>query len=139
VTTRVKIGSNLYQGFAGPLLLNAQGNIAQLQDSDLITQDMIMWLLTGVTEPFMEPQDGVGLNDVLYDPSDPTTYYLLQNYIRERLNELEPRIEVVSVVVHRAQDVGDEAKIIAIIIYKIPALIKQGQDNTYKVQVPLGG
>jgi len=136
--TRILIKGTLFQGIAGPMLFNSQGNLALLQDHQLVQNELVMWLLTGITETFMEPQDGVGLDEQLFDPGDDTTFIVLQSFIKNRLDELEQRVELIDVKIKRLEDSGDESKVVAIITYKIPALIDTTEEGTYSIEVGVG-
>ena len=132
---QIVVKSHLFQGIAGPIRFNSRGNLALQQDHDLIQHELIMWLLTSLTETFMDLEDGVGLDTQLYDPSDSTNYTILSNYIRNRLNQLEHRIDVVDIQVRRVDEPGAESKIAAILLYQVPALIQAGADENYQVEL----
>jgi len=140
MTTRIIVKSTLFQSIAGPLLFNSQGNLALLQDDRLIQHELIMELLTGITETFMEPNDGVGLETQLFDPNDDLSFSIIQNYIKNRLNELEQRIEVVDVRLKRIEDEpAADAKVVATLTYKIPTLIEEVGEELYTVNLSIGG
>lgn len=133
--TRIVVKSNLFQGIAMPFVFNSSGNIALQQDHDLVQNELVQWLLTAITETFMEPNDGVGLEGQLYNPNDSATFVVLADYIRNRLDELEPRVELQGVELRRSDDPGDETKIIALITYRIPALIDSEERASYQFEV----
>lgn len=138
MTTKIVVRSQLFKGIATPVLFNSQGNIALLQDHQLVQNELVMWLLTGITETFMDFNDGVGLDDQLFDPGDDTTFIVLQNLIKDKLDQLEQRVEIKDVKIKRSEEAGDESKVIAIITYKIPALVDQSAEDTYTLQVGVG-
>lgn len=138
MTMHIEVKSQLFKGIAMPTLFDSKGNIALMQDNDLVRHELIYWLITGITETFMDFNDGVGLDDQLFDPGDETTFTVLQSMIKDRLDQLEQRVEIKDVKIKQSDEPGDESKIIAVIIYKIPALVDQSAEDTYSLQVGIG-
>lgn len=115
---QTNIDEFIYQGIAGPLLFRSDGNIGLARDRSLLTEEMIAMVLTLFQEIFMEPADGVGLDQYLFEPNDPDTYNIVGNYLRDRMNNLDDRIAV-DQISFRPDDTG--ARMLVLILWKIRA------------------
>jgi len=114
----------IYQGIAGPLLFRSDGNIGLARDRALLTEELIDLALTLWQEVFMEPNDGVGLNQFLFEPNDQDTYNILSHYLRDRMNGLDDRITVTEVSMTTAED---GSKMLVLILWRINAEVDQSE------------
>jgi phage baseplate assembly protein W len=131
--------AQLYQGIASPMFFTGNGNQLFQRDHKLIESEIILCLLTGIDEPFMEPGQGVGLETQLFEPGDEVTFVILRNFIKSRLSALEPRIELIDVLFRRITEIGDETKLLVTLVYKIPALVQGRVGQPYSLTVAIGG
>ena len=116
----------LYQGIAGPLLFNSEGNIGLARDQSLLGEELIDLLLTLWQEVFMEPEDGMGLDQFINDPNDPDTYTVISTYLRDRMNNLEDRVTVKDIIMR--QDEQNPSIMIVLVVWAING---SGDNETY--------
>ena len=79
-------------------------DIAKKRGENAIKQALKILLLTGPAERFFHPELASGVRDLLFDIVTPTTAYELQTTIEEVINNFEPRVNLVGVVVSADPD-----------------------------------
>ena len=79
-------------------------DIAKKRGENAIKQALKILLLTGPAERLFHPELASGVRDLLFDIVTPTTAYELQTTIEEVINNFEPRVNLVGVVVSADPD-----------------------------------
>ena len=79
-------------------------DIAKKKGENAIKQALKILLLTGPAERLFHPELASGVRDLLFDIVTPTTAYELQTTIEEVINNFEPRVNLVGVVVSADPD-----------------------------------
>ena len=79
-------------------------DIAKKRGENAIKQALKILLLTGPAERLFHPELASGVRDSLFDIVTPTTAYELQTTIEEVINNFEPRVNLVGVVVSADPD-----------------------------------
>jgi hypothetical protein len=128
-----KLDEYMYQGISGPLLFRSDGNIGLARDRALLQEELIDMALTLWQEVFMEPEDGVGLDQFQFDPNDEDTYVILNNYLRNRMNRLDDRIAVTEVTM--GQDSTGNI-LLVLILWRIVA--EADQTQVYSLELDTG-
>lgn len=82
------------RGWAFPIRLNNQGQVALAQGDDEIQQAIHLILSTAPGERVMRPDFGCRLHELIFEPNDLTTAATAERYVREALGRWEPRIRV---------------------------------------------
>tara|TARA_B110000503_G_scaffold91779_1_gene138518 strand:+ start:886 stop:1329 length:444 start_codon:yes stop_codon:yes gene_type:complete len=67
-------------------------DIIPLTDIDAVRQSVKNLILTARYERPFQPQLGSNIRSLLFENSDTTTSYLIKNYIKEVINQYEPRV-----------------------------------------------
>jgi len=116
----------LFQGIAGPLLFNSTGNIGLARDQSLLGEELIDLLLTLWQEVFMEPEDGMGLDQFLNEPNDLDTYTVVATYLRDRMNNLEDRVTVKDLIMR--PDSNNPSTMLVLVLWAING---SGDNATY--------
>jgi uncharacterized protein len=109
----------LGSGLSFPLRTDARGKIMLTSGGQDIEEAIRIILSTRPGERVMRPRFGCRAHELLFEPRNPTTISLLQEYVYEALRIWEPRIELISVdvVIDGAQD----GALLANIQYEIKA------------------
>lgn len=89
----------LGNGWAFPLQITPQGQIAESCDQQGIEESIYIILSTSKGERIMRPDFGCGIHDFTFGALNSATIVLVEQSIREALTIWEPRIEVESVEV----------------------------------------
>jgi phage baseplate assembly protein W len=89
----------LGRGWAFPVGLALDDEIALVADAEDIRQAIRIILETDPGERVMRPDFGAGLRRLLFEPVTTSTLALVQHRVEEALVTWEPRIEVLDVVV----------------------------------------
>ena len=79
-------------------------DIAKKRGENAIKQALKILLLTGPAERLFHPELASGVRDLLFDIVTPTTAYELQTTIEDVINNFEPRVNLVGVVVSADPD-----------------------------------
>ena len=79
-------------------------DIAKKRGENAIKQALKILLLTGPDERLFNHELASGVRDLLFDIVTPTTAYELQTTIEEVINNFEPRVNLVGVVVSADPD-----------------------------------
>ena len=79
-------------------------DIAKKRGENAIKQALKILLLTGPAERLFHPELASGVRDLLFDIVTPTTADELQTTIEEVINNFEPRVNLVGVVVSADPD-----------------------------------
>lgn len=106
----------IFQGVGGPLRFNSVGNISLARDGSLLREDIMDWLLTLINESFMEPDDGLGLDQFKFDPNDRDTHELISSFIRDKLNANDERVSVQDVFLRPDKEGRD---LLILIVFQI--------------------
>lgn len=86
-------------GWAFPVDLDQNHQIAIAQDEDAIRHSIWMILGTAPGERLMRPDFGCGMHDLVFAPNSAETIGQLVNDVQRALLEWEPRIDVLEVEV----------------------------------------
>jgi uncharacterized protein len=89
----------LGRGWAFPVGLALDDEIALVADAEDIRQSIRIILETDPGERVMRPDFGAGLRRMLFEPITTNTLALVQHRVEEALVAWEPRIDVLDVVV----------------------------------------
>jgi len=79
-------------------------DIAKKKGENAIKQALKILLLTGPAERLFHPELTSGVRDLLFDIVTPTTAYELQTTIEDVINNFEPRVNLVGVIVSADPD-----------------------------------
>ena len=90
-------------GWAFPIGLEPDGQIALAAYEEDVAQAIRIILGTNPGERVMRPDFGAGLNAFVFEPINQTTLESLRRRVREALVDWEPRIEVEQVAVTPAR------------------------------------
>lgn len=80
------------------------GDITRLKNEDAVKNAMKNLVLTGLYERPFYPNKGCGIRQSLFDLITPATAIAIQEHTREVLDNWEPRINIVSVLVDADYD-----------------------------------
>ncbi len=86
------------------LSLTPRGSIAMVQDRDSVRQAILLLLSTIPGERVMRPEYGCQLHRLVFSPNDETTAGLAIHYVRQALDQWEPRIDVLRLDAERDHD-----------------------------------
>jgi uncharacterized protein len=89
----------LGRGWAFPVGLAVDDEIAMVADAEDIRQSIRIILETDPGERVMRPDFGAGLRRLLFEPITTNTLALVQHRVEEALTTWEPRIDVIDVAV----------------------------------------
>ncbi|MGC9526907.1 MAG: GPW/gp25 family protein [Limnospira sp.] len=84
----------LGQGFAFPLEINQQGNWALSAGDRNVRESILLILMTDLGERLNRPDFGCRLSELSFAPINSETLMLMRIYVREALEQWEPRIIV---------------------------------------------
>lgn len=106
-------------GWAFPVSLRPDGQIAMASYEDDIAQAIRIILTTNPGERLMRPDFGAGLNAFVFEPINTTTIEALKKQVHDALLDWEPRIDVqqLSVKIDPAQ----RSKLLLDITYRVRA------------------
>jgi len=96
--TPLKLTSIIGSGWAFPIAVNSRGGIALALDDAEIEQSIRLILLTAKGERRMRPTFGCAIHELVFAPNNASTVTLAAHYVREALEQWEPRIEVIDIV-----------------------------------------
>lgn len=88
------------RGWSFPPQIGAQGGLALTREVSEVEQSILIILSTTPGERVMRPTFGSRLHELLFEPANPRTLSLVEDYIREALGMWEPRIETDSVTAY---------------------------------------
>jgi phage baseplate assembly protein W len=89
----------LGRGWAFPVGLALDDEVAMVADAEDIRQSIRIILETDPGERVMRPDFGAGLRRLLFEPVTTNTLALVQHRVEEALVRWEPRIDVIDVIV----------------------------------------
>lgn len=95
-------GDFLGQGWAFPVGLALDDEVALAADAEDIREAIIIILETEPGERVMRPDFGAGLRRVVFEPINTSTLTLVQYRVQQALTTFEPRIDVQQVTVSAA-------------------------------------
>ncbi len=106
-------------GFHFPFGVDARGGIAMTRQEQDIDESIRTILNTARGERPMRPMFGSRVHELVFAPSNATTWGLMQQYVEDALGWWEPRIEVLNVDVNADSD--DASRLLVDILYKVKA------------------
>jgi phage baseplate assembly protein W len=92
------------RGIAFPMRIGPTGGIALTGGDEEIAESMRLILGTSPGERPMRPDFGCPIHEHVFAPADATTTGLIAFEVRNALRRWEPRIDVLDVIVNRADD-----------------------------------
>lgn len=107
---------------AGGLTTTATGKVAMVDGDASIRQAIMLLLSTVPGERLMRPAYGSNLHRLLFAINDQTTAGLAIHYVRQALEQWEPRIEVIDIDAEADPDLAEQLNI----------------ELTYRVRASLG-
>ncbi len=87
------------RGWSFPLRVNSRGSIALASEERDIEEAIGLVISTEKGERVMRPHFGSDVHELVFGPSNPTTFGRLEHYVQEALRLWEPRVEVLDVSV----------------------------------------
>jgi uncharacterized protein len=96
-------GDFLGQGWAFPVAIRQDGEIALSADAEDVRQAILLLLQTNEGERVMRPDYGCGLHSHVFDPINTATIALIRHRVEDGLTRWEPRIDVEEVRVSTAE------------------------------------
>lgn len=108
-------------GWAFPMSLNAQGEIASAAYEEDVREAVRLVLGTDYGERVMVPDFGANLHAMLFEPMNTTTLALVQHHVERALIEWEPRIDVLDVRVMIDQGAPTRGRLLIEIDYRVRA------------------
>lgn len=106
-------------GFRFPMGVDGRGGLAMASQEKDIDESIRIILSTAVGERHMRPMFGCRIHELVFAPSNATTWGLMQQYVEEALGWWEPRIEVMNIEVE--PDTSDTSRLMVNILYKVKA------------------
>ncbi len=104
-------------GWAFPIQVNADGQIAMSEYEQDIKESIWIILSTAKGERIMHPDFGCGVHDYVFSVINTSTLTLIENSVKEALTLWEPRIGITGVSVSTEDAL--EGKIVVSIDYKV--------------------
>lgn len=98
--------SFLGRGWAFPVRLTSDGEIATVAEEEDVQQAIRIILGTARGERVMRVSFGSGLRNLMFEPINTTTISLVKHHVEEALIVWEPRIDNVSVTVTSEAPLG---------------------------------
>jgi uncharacterized protein len=122
------------QGIGLPVAVDPTGAIAL--SSGLTNIQQSIWIILGTQygERVMRPTFGCNLKSLVFAPNNQQTAALAQQYVRDGLQQWEPRITVQSVTV--TNSVSDPQLLINIVYYVNPSLDPQAMIYPFYLEQP---
>jgi len=125
-------GNIFGRGMAFPPKVGDDGRVAWSSGAQNIEESIRIILLTGFHERVMLPYFGTGLKRFLFEPNTVATHRLIEEAIRNALEQWEPRIEVDNVDIET--DEKDPQAALVLIEYTLIA--NQGTDEVrFRIQL----
>lgn len=94
------VNSNFFgNGIGYPLQIGTSGNIRESTGVRRVEESIHIILGTSFGERVMRPTFGCNLKSLVFAPNNETTANLARYYVQQGLNQWEPRIEVLDVLV----------------------------------------
>jgi uncharacterized protein len=89
---------------SGGLQLTRDGRLATVSGDELVRQSLISILSTRPGERVMRPDFGCRLHELLFSISSDTTAGVAMHYVRQAVEQWEPRVEVMDVTANWIAD-----------------------------------
>lgn len=96
---------------AGGLMTTATGSVAMVDGDQSIRQAIMLLLSTVPGERLMRPGYGSQLHRLLFAVNDQTTAGLAIHYVRQALEQWEPRIEIIDIDAAADPDLAEQLNI----------------------------
>lgn len=96
---------------ASGLVTTATGRVAMVGGDDSIRQAIMLLLSTVPGERLMRPDYGSHLHRLLFAINDQTTAGLAIHYVRQALEQWEPRIEIINIDAEADPDLAEQLNI----------------------------
>ena len=90
--------AHLGQGFAFPLGVSQQGGLALSAEGQSVRESIWLILLTEPGERLYRPEFGCRLSELAFAPINDETLMLMRIWVKEALEQWEPRIELEDVL-----------------------------------------
>lgn len=104
-------GAGFDPAVTGGLTTTATGKIAMVDGDDSIRQAIMLLLSTTPGERLMRPAYGSHLHRLLFAINDQTTAGLAIHYVRQALEQWEPRIEIIDIDAEADPDLAEQLNI----------------------------
>jgi phage baseplate assembly protein W len=114
-----KVKDILGAGWHFPMGVDGRGGIAVTRHEKDIEESISIILGTSKGERRMRPDFGCRIHELVFGPSNATTWGQITQYVEEALGWWEPRIEVAGVDVR--PDARDTSRLLIDITYRIKA------------------
>ena len=95
----------------GGLTTTATGKVAMIDGDDSIRQAIMLLLATTPGERLMRPNYGSHLHRLLFAVNDQATAGLAIHYVRQALEQWEPRIEIIDIDAEVDPDLAEQLNI----------------------------
>lgn len=93
------------------LNVDATGRLATVAGHDAVRQSLLLLVSTTPGERVMRPDYGCHLRRLVFSPNDETTAGLAMFYVRQAVEQWEPRVEVVRVDAHAHPELPEHLSI----------------------------
>ena len=91
--------------------VDATGRLAMVSGNDAVRQSLLLLISTVPGERVMRPDYGCNLHRLVFSPNDETTAGLAMFYVRQAVEQWEPRVEIVRVDAHAHPDLAEHLAI----------------------------
>ena len=108
--------ASLGQGFAFPLGISQQGGLALSAEGQSVRESIWLILLTEPGERLYRPEFGCRLSELAFAPINDETLMLMRIWVKEALEQWEPRIELEDVL---ARPDANQGLVYLIINYRL--------------------
>lgn len=110
---------------ASGLQIASTGSIAMVDEHASVRQAVLLLLSTLPGERVMRPSYGCNLHRLVFSPSDDTTAGLAIHYVRQALENWEPRLEILRLDASRSDD--DPGRLDISLEYRVRATQLKGR------------
>lgn len=112
----------LGEGFAFPMTLDAEGDLAHARYEESVRQSILIILGTAKGERVMRPDFGCSIYDLVFEVNSPSTASKVSQVVQESLLLFEPRIDVLNIRVESrfdTENVGPDSQGVKQIVSKL--------------------
>lgn len=103
-------------GQAG-IRISSTGGIEMVAERAAVRQAILLLLTTHPGERVMRPDYGCNLQQLIFSPNDATTHGLAIHYVRQALEQWEPRIDILRL--DAASNQGDPGRMDIMLEYRV--------------------
>jgi phage baseplate assembly protein W len=104
--------------------LSASGGLAMIEGDAAVRQSIWLLLSTLPGERVMRPDYGCELQKLVYSPNDDTTAGLAIHYVRQAMQNWEPRVEIAGLDAVRYPERPEQ--LVLILHYRVRATLQAG-------------